>query len=582
MTKALYSLLDEIHSTHKSTASIFAEHMDQLFACEVLMQGEERLVLDQETSSAFALAALRYNTTVKELQLYCDCVGSDEYNLFAAMLYTNKNLETLAFEGFSDNCDIILNIDWSCVSVKDLYLVGSFHNNNGLRQFFRKLASNKTIKKLCIYESGIGDDLVEDLCAIIRNGVLKELDLTINTFTNDGIKAIVEAIKESNVIDFDISHNPFGDEGLCYLSELFSAKLQNLNIGDIALRDQSYEIFAERLSNSRDIETFGDINKIFKAASFAKTLSKLSFIDCDIDCSNISGLATLVATCQLEFLDLGSNKIQGYGMQQLHNAIMDTKRLQNFTISDNPLGIDGITNLAKLISNPYCPLKHLSVDAIVVEKTTMELIATAMSKNTSLLSFSMEYTEFDASLFQYLFAGLHKNQYLQELYVDGPRIDNFPGSEEEPNIYCEYLKLLLANNHSIVKLSCPIITTIEVPLVAAGLQDNFTLEWLGNVNEEYRGSSKTHGPEIEHEDIMLIAKRNKEIKRKRLAESIQASRALLMLDLPLELLHIVQQYLGDYAMIPLHLRSNYCRSLLKSQFIGSLVEQNFNDFLNKI
>ncbi|KAJ3320919.1 NACHT, LRR and PYD domains-containing protein 5 [Boothiomyces sp. JEL0866] len=587
MTKALYSLLDEIHLTHRSTTPLFVEHMDQLFACEQLLQGEERLVLDQETSSSFAIAAMRNNTSVKELQLYCDCVGPDEYNMFARMLHRNKTLEILAFEGFASSCELLLTIDWSLVSIRDLYIVGSFQDRKGMKSFFDRLALNKSIKKLCIYECGLGDEFAEDLCRIIKNGSLQDLDLTINNFTSNGISQIVGAIEDSNVIDFDISHNPIEGLGIEKVSKLFSTKIKNLNIGDISIKDDTFHVFAYNFSRSRYLESiffqkveFAQPEIIFQCSSLVQSLRKLSFIDCDLDCSNIVDLAHLISNSALEFLDVGTNKIGAKGMLLLHNAILSSESIRNFAISDNPLGNDGIRLLSNLIANKYCPLKHLTVDAIQVDQTSMEVLASGLKSNTSLISFSMEYTEFDARHFKYLFAGLHKNRYLQELYVDGPRIDNFVGNEDEPNEYFEHLKALFQHNRSIIKISCPLITTIEVPIVVSGLHDNYTLEWLGNVNEEYRGSSKTHGPEIEHEDIKIIASRNKRAKRQRLAESVLASRALLMLELPLELLYIVQHYLCDYAMIPLHQKSKCCRSLLNPELIGKLFNDNYANFIN--
>ncbi|KAJ3251540.1 NACHT, LRR and PYD domains-containing protein 14 [Boothiomyces macroporosus] len=586
MTKALYSLLDEMHQTHRSTTALFVKHMEQLYACEQLLYGEERLVLDQETCTPVAIAAMTNNKSVKELQLYCDCIGRDEFPMFARMLHRNTTLQILGFEGFSSSCELLLSVDWSLVSIRDLYIVGSFQDSDGLKQFFKALTCNKTIKKLCIYDCGLEDDMAEDLCRIIRNGSLQELDLTINNFTADGIESIVEAIKHSNVIDFDISHNPIGDCGVERISDLFTMKVKNLNIGDISIQNESFDVFSYCLAHSSHIESiffqkveFSSPAKLFMAASMAKTLTKLSFIDCAIDCSNVVELAKLVSSGQLELLDLGSNNIGGKGMLLLHNAILASKRIQDFTLSDNPLGLDGIKLLSNLLSNENCPLKYLTVDALLVDQTSMEILSAGLAVNKSLISFSMEYTEFDARLFKYLFAALHKNRHLQELYVDGPRIDNFLGSEDEPNEYFEYLQRLFMNNRSIVKMSCPMIATIEVPIVLAGLLHNYTLEWLGNVNEEYRGSSKTHGPEIEHEDIKEIAKRNKSIKQVKLAESVLASRALLMLELPLELLHLIQNYLTDYAMIPLHLKAKYSRTLLKQELIGKLfTKDNVNIF----
>lgn len=99
MTKALYSLLDEMHQTHRSTTALFVKHMEQLYACEQLLYGEERLVLDQETCTPVAIAAMTNNKSVKELQLYCDCIGRDEFPMFARMLHRNTTLQILGFEG---------------------------------------------------------------------------------------------------------------------------------------------------------------------------------------------------------------------------------------------------------------------------------------------------------------------------------------------------------------------------------------------------------------------------------------------------------------------------------------------------
>jgi NLR family CARD domain-containing protein 3 len=240
------------------------------------------------------------------------------------------------------------------------------------------LSKDLSIQSLSISTVSHVDAIVSVMKALDGNANLTSL-----SFPNIDLRPLV-ALK-SNVQDS------------CFHALRF---LHQLNLSGSSLRDEGAEAVAQILQrpdvNLRDLNLGVNVIGDSGASSIAKALR-----------SNTT----------LRRLNLWSNRIHDAGASALGKMLQKNTTLTFLDISSGYIIKDGLFEIAAALSSPACSLHHISFWSNDLVDSGVEILASSLQLNTSLVSLNLAANKFGESGCAYLAQALKTNQTLRSLDV---------------------------------------------------------------------------------------------------------------------------------------------------------------------
>lgn len=285
--------------------------------------------------------ALKKNTAV--LDLHHKHLRSAEFKALFIMFVYDYNIQTLNLEDTYLKDLNVVNFLKICL-LENNYITdvdlssNSFDSNRVVEQIAELIHCSKTITKLNLESTGLRDSHV----FYLRQGLMKN----------------------NSMIELNISHNSFGDNG----GKLFA---------DLIRTNTSLKILNLSWNNLRPSHT----SLIFKSLQYNNTLVELSlaFNGLNDVASEYLG-KLLIKNKTLANLNIANNRISNEGASDIAIGLAHNTTLETLNISNNPITATGIRYiLAAVIQN--CTLVTLHMKGISPDTMCMQGIEYLERKN---------------------------------------------------------------------------------------------------------------------------------------------------------------------------------------------------------
>jgi len=189
--------------------------------------------------------ALKYNTSLIELNLGCKNIGDEEAGMISDALKCNTTLTTLNLESnyIGDEGAKMISDALKCnTTLTRLNLGDNDIGAEGAKMISDALKCNTTLTELYLWDNSIGACGAHAICEPLIYNTMNELHLNGNNIGDEGAKMISDALKRNTALTLlDLSDNNIGDEGARMISDalkcnttLTELNLQCNNIGDAA------------------------------------------------------------------------------------------------------------------------------------------------------------------------------------------------------------------------------------------------------------------------------------------------------------------------------------------------------------
>ncbi|CAF4854652.1 unnamed protein product [Rotaria socialis] len=333
--------------------------------------------------------ALQKNTTIKELDLSYNCIGTKEIIHFANILRENTTLKTLHLgANHSDKPEIRILVDglecnttietlnykpfrkrrtyyakviesqthrelitlemgWAPIAettidsffstianhptLTTLNMRQNLTSIDDLDHFGDILRNNMRLTTLCSEKNVIGNHGAENLASGLRdNMTLKTLILSSARIGVAGAKSLADAIQNNTTLTtFVLKHDQIGVQGTEYLANMLKINktLVDIDLTNNQISDDGAQLMADVLVQN-------------------ETLSKLNLCTNNIGVRGAKSIANaLQNNTTLTVLDLSRNRILSKGAHYLANALEMNKTLKEMYVSFNQIGDDGVEYL---------------------------------------------------------------------------------------------------------------------------------------------------------------------------------------------------------------------------------------------
>ena len=223
------------------------------------------------------------------------------------------------------------------------------------------LKINKSLKELNMSENEITSNGVKEIATAIRvNTTLEKLDLSHNKISNDGVNFISDGLKNNNSLkEVNISRNKITSEGAQYIADAIriNTTLVKLDLSCNEISDDGVNFISDGFKNnnslkevniSRNMITSEGAQYIADAIQINTTLVKL-----DLSCNTLSDDGATAISDSLQFnnslqeLNLSKNEITSEGVKKMAQVIRVNTTLKYLDLSINRIFDDG----ANLISD---------------------------------------------------------------------------------------------------------------------------------------------------------------------------------------------------------------------------------------
>ncbi|CAF4415956.1 unnamed protein product [Rotaria socialis] len=353
--------------------------------------------------------ALQKNTTIKELDLSYNCIGTKEIIHFANILRENTTLKTLHLgANHSDKPEIRILVDglecnttietldykpfrkrrtyyakviesqthrelitlemgWAPIAettidsffstianhptLTTLNMRQNLTSIDDLDHFGDILRNNMRLTTLCSEKNVIGNHGAENLASGLRdNMTLKTLILSSARIGVAGAKSLADAIQNNTTLTtFVLKHDQIGVQGTEYLANMLKINktLVDIDLTNNQISDDGAQLMADVLVQN-------------------ETLSKLNLCTNNIGVRGAKSIANaLQNNTTLTVLDLSRNRILSEGAHYLDNALEMNKTLKEMYVSFNQIEDDGVEYLRVSLEKNITPTKlHIGSNGI--------------------------------------------------------------------------------------------------------------------------------------------------------------------------------------------------------------------------
>ncbi len=374
-------------------------------------------LLNEEITSDHLVSDTRYFNELKHvLSFSCGIVSAQCEETAVALM---ASITTQVNKHGDDSLDVALNCITECKRAKsdvDVTLARVFGSCLKLEDFSTILGwahaaplaeairVNKTLKRLLLHDSNIGDAGAASLAASIKvNTTLTELHLEKNNIADAGAASLAEAIKVNTTLTrLDLEANKIAAAGAASLAEAIkvNTKLTWLDLRRNNLANAGAASLAEAIKVNTTLTGLALVkNNIANAgaASLAKgikantTLTWLDLRSNDIADVGAASLAEAIkVNTGLTWLDLRSNDITDVGAVFLAESIKFNTTLTQLHLQNNIIGDAGAAFLAEAIkvntslTGLYLNSNDIAVagaaslaDSIKVNRTLLQLDLTS-------------------------------------------------------------------------------------------------------------------------------------------------------------------------------------------------------------
>ena len=363
---------------------------------EVQKMNIKSLTVDTSSSNMDAIITLlQHLEHLQQLNLHVQGLDSKACRDVCSSLGSLKGLRSLSVRYFKT---LFSSVPFNNL-VDSVGIQFGWGNLHTVRFSDSSLSSSKEVRLLCkllgyckylscldLSRNRIDDDGAEALAeALKEHTALKELDLSCNEITSEGISAWPLVITNNKIQHLDISCNHIrgscnslaeaivkrGDslrslhlnenkldmkcitEGLKSLTQLSVLNLPHLNISL-----QAAAILAENIRScsqlnhlniaGNGITSMQVVASLAKSLEHCKNLIEVDLSENGIDSQGIALLATGFMKCSwLKILNLSNNEITSDGLDALASILNNCRFLQHLGLEDNQIGIDGAARLVK-------------------------------------------------------------------------------------------------------------------------------------------------------------------------------------------------------------------------------------------
>ncbi|KAJ3270973.1 hypothetical protein HDV01_007303 [Terramyces sp. JEL0728] len=543
-------------------------------ALSLLLSNETRLVVDLEFP--LILLALKENKTVKEIEIE-SFEQEHLVELFIDLLESNTAIRKIILKEFSALDNILNRLDWNLVSFEELEINGGAFNDEGIQEFCSLINPGCSLKKLSLIDCNVTDEDLIYISELVESGILEQLALPHNELGISGAYHLTEAIKRnSNFTYLDVSNNQIGDSGLKYVGELLKQKngLKTVNVGGLKEYDNGYQYLADGFTVNMQLESIS-LFEVPLFPSFIKgliipSLRSIRLDDCGLDDVLAQYVAEVIKCTNLTEIDLSRNTFGSVGIYHLTEAIKFKKNLVSLDLCGNTIGDDGFKHIGNLLVTSN--LRRLILDATKIGTKGMINLVKGLNKNQQLESLFLENCEFTKEGITVLFKALRKNIYLSGLYLyltDETLLPHLAVS----------LSDMLKFNQGMRKLSCPLFKDEDYGVIQSGLQINNSLVWVGYADSNYIDDERRFSAINAYHELRPYTDRNLTIQDERAQEILIAARAIMLLDLPAELLSFIFQIIYIQSIAPMLFYKDCKKALLDPSSIGKLANSvSFSQF----
>ena len=216
--------------------------------------------------------------------------------------------------------------------LKELNLSDNDLDAEGISKILDALKTSNLIK-LDISHNNISDEAADDMAIFLsKNLQLEELDVSHNDLLSTGITKICK-VNLSRLVTFDISHNEVTDEAAKSISMVLSCnnKLQSLDLSFNYFKNEGFM-------------------KIFYSLKNIMCLRKLNISSNDITAKAASSIATFLShNAKLEELDLSNNFMQTTGAITIFNSMRNMSSLKKLYFHNNVIGDEAAESIAIIL-----------------------------------------------------------------------------------------------------------------------------------------------------------------------------------------------------------------------------------------
>jgi ethanolamine utilization microcompartment shell protein EutL len=144
-----------------------------------------------------------------------------------------------------------LTLDLVAADIPNLHI-----EDAGWQALGEALKVNKSIQKISLYQSKLGDEGMKALAEGLKVNNVQHIDLSDNQIGDEGAKALAEALKvNTSIRSIEISTNKIGDEGIKALSQALKVNttLQYLGLAENKIGRAGGEALADALKINKTL-----------------------------------------------------------------------------------------------------------------------------------------------------------------------------------------------------------------------------------------------------------------------------------------------------------------------------------------
>ncbi|XP_038657033.1 uncharacterized protein LOC119968004 [Scyliorhinus canicula] len=176
--------------------------------------------------------------------------------------------------------------------------------------------------------------------------------------------------------------------------------------------------------------------------------------------------------CKIQKLNLYGNALTGLCAEDLSSALRTNRSLMDLDLGDNKLGDSGVKLLSAALQNPDCKIQKLELDDNILTDGCAEDLASALSKNQSLIHLNLGNNKLEDSGVKVLSAALRNPDCkIQKLELEAVSLTDS---------CAEDLASVLSTNHSLnfLNLRSNTFTDQSVPTLLRIIETCRSLEWI--------------------------------------------------------------------------------------------------------
>ena len=307
-------------------------------------------------------------------------------------LYINDNNIT------DEAADDIAAAIFCNTKLKEFDISGNNLQPIDVMKILKALKHTSTLRKLCISDNNITDEVVDDIAAVIYNTQIEVLDISGNNLQAMGAMKIAKYLKH-----------------ICTPKTLFISDIRDNGADKGAASVSSNSCLRELYVFRTNFQTSG-AKAIIKALQGICTLTKIQFGNNNIcDEAVINDIAAVIScNIHLQELNLGKNNFQTLGIMRIARSSQKISSLTKLYINDNNITHEAADDIAAAIScNTH--LQELNLGENNLQTSGIIKIARNLQKISSLTKLYVNHNNITHEAADDIAAAISCNTHLQEL-----------------------------------------------------------------------------------------------------------------------------------------------------------------------